>query len=222
MFKEYLKKILFDNPVVPVLVIDRLDMVKPLGQSLLEGGIKAVELTLRTDVSMDAVIEMQRLYPELMVGVGTVINASQVRMLSKESVKFAVSPGTNSTVLKTAKECDLSFAPGVATPSDIETALSFDCRVLKFFPAEPSGSVKYMKTFSDPYKHLNLSFIPLGGINFDNFEAYLQSNITLAVGGSWIAPRKLIQNREWNQIKDNAATATAKAKRIREKGNSNG
>jgi 2-dehydro-3-deoxyphosphogluconate aldolase/(4S)-4-hydroxy-2-oxoglutarate aldolase len=102
--------------------------------------------------------------------------------------------------LHAAREAGLSFAPGVATPSDIEQALEHECQLLKFFPAEPSGGLAYLKAITAPYAHLGLKFVPLGGVSAKNMASYLADSNVAALGGSWLAPRDLIQKHDWATI----------------------
>ena len=107
------------------------------------------------------------------------------------------------------------FAPGIVTPSDIEAAVQLGCRDLKFFPAEPSGGVPYLRSMHAPYAHLGLTYIPLGGVNLQNVVDYLQLPMVPAVGGSWLAPRKLIQNQDWKTITANATAARESISKLR-------
>lgn len=190
--------------VIAVLVIDELRHAVPLAKALLKGGVNTIELTLRTEAAMEAVKAIKNEVPEICVGIGTVLNVHQVGAIAKLGVDFAVAPGCNQKVIKAALDNGLSFAPGVATPTDIELAVELGCRILKFFPAEPSGGLKYLQSIVSPYQHLGLKFIPLGGLNLQNVSEYLQSSMILAVGGSWLATRSLIQSENWEAITNNS------------------
>jgi 2-dehydro-3-deoxyphosphogluconate aldolase/(4S)-4-hydroxy-2-oxoglutarate aldolase len=120
---------------------------------------------------------------------------------------FAVSPGMNPRVARAARELGLPFAPGIATPSDIEQAIEQGCRVLKFFPAEPLGGLTYLKAIAAPYAHLGLKYIPLGNMDVNKAITYLADAMVCAVGGSWIAPRDVIARRDWKLIENNAREA---------------
>ena len=138
---------------------------------------------------------------------GTVLTGAQVDQVAAAGAAFAVSPGFNPEIVSRAREINLPFAPGVCTPSDIEAALTLNCSLLKFFPAETSGGVKHLKSMSAPYNHLNLQFMPLGGLNQDNAASYLSLPQVIAVGGSWIAKSDLINKNEWSTITANAKAA---------------
>ena len=131
------------------------------------------------------------------LGIGTVLTTDQVKAIVDIGVDFGVSPGCNPKIIDAARSNGLPFAPGVATPSDIETAIEHQCRVLKFFPAEPSGGLAYLTSMAAPYAHLDLQFIPLGGLHSGNAADYLKSPLIMALGGSWIAKRSLIRGEEW-------------------------
>ncbi|MFZ4774740.1 MAG: bifunctional 4-hydroxy-2-oxoglutarate aldolase/2-dehydro-3-deoxy-phosphogluconate aldolase [Terrimicrobiaceae bacterium] len=193
--------------VIAVLVVDRADDAIPLAKALLDGGVGVMELTLRTEAALDALKKIRAAVPEMIAGVGTILTPAQVLAAKEAGAAFGVAPGTNGKVLAAAREAGLSFAPGIATPSDIETALEFDCRLLKFFPSEPSGGLSYLKNIAAPYAHLGLKYVPLGGINEKNMASYLSEPIVGALGGSWLAPRELINAGDWSAITARCATA---------------
>ena len=201
--------------IVAVLVVDEASSVVPLCKALVACGIDCVELTLRTETALESVRLLREEVPEVLVGVGTVLRCDQVDAALKAGAEFAVAPGLNADVVLHAQDCSLPFAPGVVTPSDIESAIQLGCRELKFFPAEPSGGIRYLRTMAAPYAHLGLQFIPLGGLTADNMNAYLYDPIVPAIGGSWIAPRKLIQTQNWSAVIDNATEARRNLQELR-------
>ncbi len=207
MKPEIIKKI-DDAGVIAVLVIDDVKHAVPTALALLAGGIDNIELTLRTPAAIDCIKAIQNEVPEITMGIGTVLTTKQVEAVAKLGVDFAVAPGCNAKVLKAAQENALSFAPGVMTPSEIETALEYGCRVIKYCPAEPAGGLTFLKNMAGPYGYLGLTFIPLGGLNLNNARAYLESPLITAIGGSWIANRPLIQNEQWETITQNAQDIT--------------
>ena len=202
--------------IVAVLVVDRVEDAVPLASALLDGGVNVMELTLRTDAALGALAAIRKNVPEMLAGVGTVLTTEQASQVKAADAAFGVSPGVNPRVLAKARELNLPFAPGIVTPSDIEAALEFDCRVLKFFPCEPSGGLPYLKAIATPYAHLGLKYIPLGGVNQKNMATYLADPLITALGGSWLAPRDLIKNGDWKAITQLAeeAVATIKTTRI--------
>ena len=200
---------------VAVLVLEDARKAAPLARALLEGGVKVLELTLRTPAALEALATVAREVPEIVVGAGTVLSPDQVRQAQDAGAAFAVAPGLNPRVVKAAAECGLSFAPGVMTPSEIEQAIELDCKLLKFFPAGALGGLKTLTTLTAPYHHLNLRYIPLGGLTPETTGDYLKNKIVAACGGSWIATAELIKNEDWNAIRENAKKATEIAKAIR-------
>ena len=203
MTSELTKKI-DDAGIIAVLIIDEVKNTIPLAKALIEGGVAAIELTLRTPSALDAAKIIKKEFPEVTLGFGTVLNVDQVKAVVDVGADFAVSPGCNPKIIVEAYKQGLSFAPGVMTPSDIEVAIQEGCRILKFFPAETSGGLKHLESMSAPYNYLDLKFIPLGGCNMKNAADYLRSDLITAIGGSWVAKRNLIQSKDWKSIKSNA------------------
>lgn len=199
--------------IVAVLIIDKAVDAVPLAETLMEGGVDAMELTLRTEAALPSLEAIRNKVPEMLAGIGTILTPEQVIQAKNSGASFGVSPGTNLATIEAAIDSGLPFAPGIMTPSDIETTLSYECEILKFFPAGSSGGIKHLKNISAPYNHLGLKYIPLGGINEANMNDYLSENIIAAVGGSWIASRENINSNNWQQIKANAQSAILKSKR---------
>lgn len=208
--QKTIEQITAGNPIIAVVTIDDAANAVPLAQALLDGGIAAIELTLRTPAAFEALAAIRAECPEMCAGLGTVLTQEQVGKAVDGNAAFAVAPGLNPRVVEAARAAGLPFAPGIVTPSDIEIAVESGCRTLKFFPAEPSGGLAYLKSMSAPYAHLGLRYIPLGGLNVDNFTQYLALDSVPAVGGSWIAPQAMIQAQNWKEITANATMATAK------------
>ncbi len=193
--------------VVAVLVIDNFRDATSVGRALLAGGVDAMEITLRTPVALDALRAIRDEFPEMLAGVGTILTTDQVEQVAAAGAAFGVAPGTNPRVIRAAQDAGLPFAPGIVTPSDVEMALELGCRELKFFPAEASGGVRYLKSLAAPYLHLGVRFVPLGGVSAANAGTYLAEPSILAVGGSWLASRQLIQRQDWSSITENAQQA---------------
>jgi len=196
------------SKVIAVLQIDSLENVSPLCETLINEGINIIELALRTNVSQKAAELILKNFPQILVGLGTVINEDQVRFALDSGVNFAVSPGCNTKIIDLAFKNNLPFYPGISCPSDIEISVDHGCKILKFFPAENLGGINYLNSINAPYNHLNLKYIPLGGINLSNVKNYLNSELVLGIGGSWIAPRNLINQKKWNDISSNAKEIT--------------
>lgn len=216
-FPEALLKRLHSSGVMTVLVVDELSSAVPLARALLDGGISAMELALRTPVAFEALKVIKENVPDMLAGVGTILTPKQVREAVAAAAEFGVSPGTNPDVIQEARKLGLPFAPGIVTPTDLETAVTLGCRELKFFPAETSGGLPYLRSMGAPYCHLGIQFIPLGGLNQENIATYLAEPSVLVVGGSWIAPRKLIREGAWDTITSYAAKASQCVQEVRGK-----
>lgn len=198
---------LSDAYVVAVLILDRVEDAVPVADALLDGGITAIELTLRTPAALAALREIKRSLPEMLAGIGTVLTPAQVKQAADAGADFAVAPGMNRRVVEAALAERLPFAPGICTPSDIEQALEFDLRLLKFFPAAPAGGLPYLRAISAPYAHHGVKYIPLGGLTASEMPEYLREPSIGGIGGSWIAPRERVRAREWNRITADAREA---------------
>jgi 2-dehydro-3-deoxyphosphogluconate aldolase/(4S)-4-hydroxy-2-oxoglutarate aldolase len=144
-----------------------------------------------------------------LIGAGTVLNRTQVEQVKAAGALFGVAPGCNPSTLRAARELGLPFAPGVATPSDVEAAVEHGCRLLKFFPAETCGGLPHLNAMAAPFAHLGLRYIPLGGISPDELGTYLGSPHVACVGGSWLAKPEVIRARDWKKITELAAAAMA-------------
>jgi 2-dehydro-3-deoxyphosphogluconate aldolase/(4S)-4-hydroxy-2-oxoglutarate aldolase len=208
-FDDRVKDILGANKIIAVVVLDKADDAPRLADALTDGGVSAVELTLRTPAALDAIAAMKKHAPEVVVGAGTVLFPDQVKQVLDNGADFAVAPGLNPRILEEADKQNLPFAPGVATASEIEQAISFGLRVLKVFPVEPLGGLTYLKSVAGPYGYLEPTFIPLGGLRANNVGPYLASPLVAAVGGSWIAKRDAISAGDWTTITKNAKEATS-------------
>lgn len=201
--------------VLAVLVIDDVADAVPLARALLDGGIDCIELTLRTEAAMKSLRLICDEVPEMIVGAGTVLTPRQANEVKEAGAAFGVAPGMNPRVVAEARRVGLPFAPGICTPTDIELAIEQGCRWLKFFPSELSGGLAYLRSIAAPFLHLGIQFIPLGGVSAANAETYLREPSVLALGGSWLAPRELIQRKDWSGITANARDVSAIVKRVR-------
>ena len=195
--------------VIAVLIIDKVADAVAVAEALLEGGVNAMELTLRTPAALGALREIRRALPEMLAGIGTILTTDQVKEVVDYGAAFGVAPGMSPKVVEAALAAGLPFAPGICTPSDIERALEYDRRTLKFFPAEPSGGLKYLEAIAAPYQHLDIKYVPLGGVNEANCKSWLGSKLVGGIGGSWLAPREVIAVGGWATITANASRAMA-------------
>lgn len=185
--------------IVPVVVLDDAQDANSLGDALVAGGLPIAEVTLRSPAALGAMrILSER--GDVLVGAGTVTNARQVDAAKEAGAEFIVSPGFHESVVKRCLELDLAILPGVSSASDIAKAMDFGLSAVKFFPAEASGGVKLLKALAAPYHEMK--FVPTGGIHVDNIADYLAVSAVLACGGSWMVDRKLVQQADFETIKN--------------------
>jgi 2-dehydro-3-deoxyphosphogluconate aldolase/(4S)-4-hydroxy-2-oxoglutarate aldolase len=184
--------------VVPVIKIDDAQKAIPLARALAAGGIPCAELTFRTAEAQEAIRQIAKEAPEILLGAGTVLNIDQVERAVSAGAKFLVSPGLNPKVVDYCVKKGIPIIPGCSNPSDIEQALDFGLDVVKFFPAEQAGGLEYIKAISAPYT--NVRFIPTGGINAQNIGRYIAFDKVLACGGSWMASAELINSGDFEKI----------------------
>ncbi|ADO05768.1 bifunctional 4-hydroxy-2-oxoglutarate aldolase/2-dehydro-3-deoxy-phosphogluconate aldolase [Helicobacter pylori] len=186
------------SPIVPVVVIEDIKDAVPLAQSLVEGGIQIIEVTLRSSCALEAIELIAKNVPKMRVGAGTILNPTQLEQAQNRGAEFLISPGLTIKLLEHAKKKDMPLIPGVSSSSEVMQALELGYSALKFFPAEYCGGVKLLNAFNGPFK--GVKFCPTGGISADNMRSYLNLENVLCVGGSWLTPKNLIQNKEWDKI----------------------
>ncbi|MBH0254863.1 bifunctional 4-hydroxy-2-oxoglutarate aldolase/2-dehydro-3-deoxy-phosphogluconate aldolase [Helicobacter pylori] len=186
------------SPIVPVVVIEDIKDAVPLAQSLVEGGIQIIEVTLRSSCALEAIELIAKNVPKMRVGAGTILNPTQLEQAQNRGAEFLISPGLTIKLLEHAKKKDMPLIPGVSSSSEVMQALELGYSALKFFPAEYCGGVKLLNAFNGPFK--GVKFCPTGGISADNMHSYLNLENVLCVGGSWLTPKNLIQNKEWDKI----------------------
>jgi len=213
MISEALMNRINDAKVVAGFSVEKVEHAVPLCRALLAGGISVIELTLRTDAGLAAVKEISTHVPGILLGVGTILTPEQARAVQEAGAHFGVAPGLNVEVVRAADDVGLPFAPGIATPSELETALSLGCRWVKLFPAESLGGLGYLKAMAAPYTHLGVKYFPLGGINADNMIDYLARSDVPAVGGSWIVKPDLVRDGKWFEITARAADVVQRLSR---------
>ena len=193
-------------PVVPVLIIDRLEDAVPLGTALVNGGLPALEVTMRTPVALEAIRAMSAI-PGAIVGAGTVLDAEQARAAVAAGARFLVSPGSTTELIDAAIALGVPILPGVATASEAMVARDKGLRVLKFFPAGPAGGPNYLKALASPLQEIQ--FCPTGGVSLDNAGDYLKLANVVCVGGSWVAPVDAVKAGDWARIERLAREAAA-------------
>jgi len=186
------------QPVVPVLVIKDLAHAVPLARALVAGGLKAIEITMRTPVALQAIRAVADEVEGAVPGAGTVLNARQYHQAVEAGSQFIVSPGTTLELLDVARKSPVPLLPGAATPSEVMALKEEGYEVLKFFPAEQAGGAAYLKSLSSPLA--GMLFCPTGGITPDNARDYLSLPNVVCVGGSWVAPNALVEAGDWDGI----------------------
>lgn len=199
--------------IVPVVVINDAKDAIPLGKALMEGGLPCAEVTFRTDAAEESIRLMAKEYPDMLVGAGTVLTIEQVDRAVNAGAKFIVSPGINPKVVEYCVKNDIVIIPGTCNPTNVETALEFGLKVVKFFPAEQAGGLNYIKAIAAPYT--GVKFMPTGGINAVNVKDYLGYNRIIACGGSWMVKSDLIASGDFDRIKELTKEAVEIKKSIR-------
>ncbi len=195
------------SPVMPVVVIDDAAHAVQLARTLLAGGVKTIEITLRTPAALDAIRAIATEAPEMIVGAGTVLTADDLDAAIAAGARYALSPGGTSKLMKAARKQDIPFIPGVATASEVQRGLQLGYRCFKLFPAEQLGGVSAVKALAGPFP--SIRFCPTGSITPEKAPGYLALDNVLCVGGSWIAPADKIRSGDWAGIEAAARQAAA-------------
>jgi len=198
MTNEEVRKRLYGIGVIPAIVLNDVKDAAPLAEALCKGGLPAAEVTYRTDCAHDAMIEMKKARPDLLVGAGTVLTTEQVDSALDAGAEFIVSPGLNPDVVKYAQSKGVVVIPGTSCASDIERAIALGLDTVKFFPAEALGGMKSIKALSGPYP--KMKFMPTGGVNAANMNEYLKDPRIFAVGGTWMVKSDLIKEGKFDEI----------------------
>ncbi|MGF6308700.1 2-dehydro-3-deoxyphosphogluconate aldolase/(4S)-4-hydroxy-2-oxoglutarate aldolase [Bradyrhizobium sp. i1.8.4] len=184
--------------VIPVLTIERLEDAVPLAKALVAGGVRTLEVTLRTPVAVDAAKAIIAEVPDAVVGIGTILNGDDLARAEALGARFGISPGATPELLKAVAASRLPFAPGIATASELMQALAHGFDVVKFFPAEQAGGIKALRALAGPFPHVRVC--PTGGIGEANAATWLAEPNVLAVGGSWLCPPSDIRAGNWAGI----------------------
>lgn len=200
-------EVLLAHPVIPVVEIDDAKDATGLAEALLAGGISVIEITMRTSAAAAAIERIARNVPDILVGAGTVLTEEESLSARDAGARFGVAPGTNPTVIASFSAAGLPFLPGAITPTEIESAMSSGCRLLKFFPAGAAGGPAMIKALHGPFSHHGIRFCATGGVGEANMAEYLALDAVWAVGGSWLAPRAMIADHAWDDITERARAA---------------
>lgn len=195
------------SPVIPVVVIDDASLAAPLARALSAGGLRTIEITLRTNAALDAIREAKAAAPELVIGAGTVLTPKDLDAAIDAGAAYALSPGGTPKLMKAARKAAIPFIPGVATSSEIMRGLDLGYTCFKFFPAEQMGGVGALKGIAGPLPQAR--FCPTGSITPEKAPAYLALSNVLCVGGSWITPAEKMKAGDWSAITALAKQAAA-------------
>lgn len=209
-WKTSAEQILTSGPVVPVIVINKLEHAVPLAKALVAGGVRVLEVTLRTACAVDAIKAIAKEVPDAIIGAGTVLNPEQLAEVTAAGAQFAISPGLTEPLLKAANAGPIPLIPGISTVSELMLGLDAGLREFKFFPAEANGGVKALQAIAGPFPQV--SFCPTGGITPNNYRDYLALKSVLCIGGSWLVPADALESGDYARITQLAQEAVAGAK----------
>ena len=209
-WKTSAEQILTSGPVVPVIVINKLEHAVPLAKALVAGGVRVLEVTLRTECALEAIKAIAREVPEAIIGAGTVLNPEQLAQVTAAGAQFAISPGLTDALLDAANRGSIPLIPGISTVSELMLGLDGGLREFKFFPAEANGGVKALQAIAGPFPQVR--FCPTGGITPGNYRDYLALKSVLCIGGSWLVPGDALESGDYARITDLAREAVAGAK----------
>lgn len=202
-----IERILRLSPVMPVVVIQEAELAPELAQAFVRGGLRVVEVTLRTSAALAAIEAIARRVPEIAVGAGTVLSGEDLRAAAKAGATFAISPGATPALLDAAASATIPYLPAVATASELMQGLAAGYHCFKFFPAAQAGGMAMLKAFAGPFPQAR--FCPTGGITEETVKSYLDLPNVLCAGGSWLSPADALAARDWKRIETLASRAAA-------------
>ncbi|MFZ1954196.1 MAG: bifunctional 4-hydroxy-2-oxoglutarate aldolase/2-dehydro-3-deoxy-phosphogluconate aldolase [Desulfobacterales bacterium] len=191
-------EVMRQGPVIPVMVIHKLEQAAPLARALMAGGLRVLEITLRTPVAMEAIRAISREVAGAIVGAGTVTRGEELAAVADAGAVFAISPGLTAELLEAANQGPIPLIPGIATVSELMTGMALGYNHFKFFPAEAAGGVKMLRAIAGPFPQV--TFCPTGGITSANYREYLALKNVVCIGGSWVAPQEAIGRGDWERI----------------------
>lgn len=200
-----IRDIMLLSPVIPVLTVTQLDQAAPLARALVRGGLKVLELTLRTSCALEAITIMRATVPEAVVGAGTLTRPEDFAAAQRAGAQFGVTPGLTQQLIAAAASVDFPLLPGIMTPAELISARAAGYSACKLFPAQQAGGVGMLKALAGPFP--DSVFCPTGGITRQNAAEFLSLSNVLCVGGSWLATRELLQSQDWTAIESLARDA---------------
>jgi 2-dehydro-3-deoxyphosphogluconate aldolase/(4S)-4-hydroxy-2-oxoglutarate aldolase len=192
------KEVLEISPIVPVIALDNIEDALPLAKALQKGGINIMEITLRTKTGLKAIKLISEELPSMNVGAGTVCNKKDLEDSIKNGAQFVFSPGINEELIQSAKDNDIALIPGVSNASEVMLAQNNNITCCKLFPASLVGGVDILKAFQGPFSKMN--FCPTGGVSINNMNDFLDLSNVLCVGGSWLVPKNLLEEKRFEEI----------------------
>ncbi|MBK4713803.1 MULTISPECIES: bifunctional 4-hydroxy-2-oxoglutarate aldolase/2-dehydro-3-deoxy-phosphogluconate aldolase [Tenebrionibacter/Tenebrionicola group] len=209
-WKTSAEQILTTGPVVPVIVVKKIEHAVPMAKALVAGGVRVLEVTLRTECAMEAIRLIADEVPQAIVGAGTVINSQQLADVTAAGAQFAISPGLTEPLLDAATKGSIPLIPGISTVSELMLGMDYGLREFKFFPAEANGGVKALQAIAGPFSQVR--FCPTGGISAANYRDYLALKSVLCIGGSWLVPQDALDTGDYARITRLAREAVDGAK----------
>lgn len=192
------EEVFAQGPVVPVLIVNKLEYAVPMAEALIAGGIRVLEVTLRTPVALDVIKKIASEVPDAFIGAGTVCNKTQLQQVEEAGARFALSPGMTPELLQAGNQSSIPLLPGIATTSELMQGIDQGYTHYKFFPAEAAGGVKAIKSISGPFP--DVVFCPTGGISLKNYRDYLVLPNVQCVGGSWLVADDVMAKGDWSKI----------------------
>lgn len=209
-WKIHPKDVLNAGPVMPVMVIQNLDDAIPLAEALVAGGIRVLEITLRTPIALEAIKLIADNVKDAIVGAGTITTPEQLKAAEDAGAVFAISPGLTPKLLAAAQTGNIALIPGIATLSELMLGMEYGLDHFKFFPAEAAGGIPMLKAIAGPVPYV--TFCPTGGISPENYNDYLALSNVACVGGSWLAPADAVKTKNWAKVTELAQAAIANVK----------
>lgn len=199
--------------ILPVVTVHTLDEARSVSSALLEGGLPAIELTLRTPVAMEALAMLKRELPDIVIGAGTVLTTEQMQQSIDAGADFLVTPGTPPAMAEALAAAPIPVVPGAATPTELLSLMARGFRVCKLFPATAVGGLAMLKGLAGPLSELKIC--PTGGITEDTAADYLSQPNVVCIGGSWMVPGNWLQQGQWDKVRESSAKAAAIVQRVR-------
>jgi 2-dehydro-3-deoxyphosphogluconate aldolase/(4S)-4-hydroxy-2-oxoglutarate aldolase len=198
-------------PVLPILNEADQKTALRVAEALTKGGIGAFEITLRNPDALGSLQAVRKEFPSLTLGAGTILEKEQISQVRDLGIDFGVCPGWDNELWVHSQELNFPLIPGILTPTELALACQFGCRTLKVFPIEPAGGIAYLKSLIAPFHSLGVKYLPTGGIGREQVAAYLKEDSVLAVGGSWLTPRNLIEKKDFQEITELAIASLSLA-----------